>query len=71
MLNRTVVEELLDSEFEEVEMEVPKDISREQLVEAFYQYVEDDYYRWLKGGFKSFFDHGNPDWEWIREKIRA
>jgi len=36
----------------------------------FCQYVEDDYYEWLKDNFKSFFDHGNPDWEWIKEKIK-
>jgi len=40
-------------------------------VEAFCQYVEDDYYQWLKDNFKSFFEHGEPDWEWMREKIRA
>jgi len=33
--------------------------------------VEDDYYEWLKDNFKPFFDHGNPDWEWIRERIEA
>ena len=32
--------------------------------------VQDDYYVWLKDNFKSFFDHGNPDWEWIKEKIK-
>jgi hypothetical protein len=35
------------------------------------QYVEDDYYEWLKDNFKSFFGDGELDWEWIREKIRA
>jgi hypothetical protein len=69
MLDRDVVEEFLDCEFEE--LEIPKDISKEQLVEAFCQYVEDDYYQWLKDNFKSFFEHGEPDWEWIRRKIRA
>ena len=29
------------------------------------------YYEWLKDHFKSFFDHRNLDWEWIRERIRA
>jgi hypothetical protein len=29
------------------------------------------YYEWLKDNFKSFFEHGETDWEWIREKIRA
>jgi len=65
MLDRAVVEEFLDCEFEELELEIPKDISKEQLVEAFCQYVEDDYYEWLKDNFKSFFEHGVPDWDWI------
>ena len=69
MLDRDVVEEFLDCELEGIE--IPRDISKEQLVEAFCQYVEDDYYEWLKDNFKSFFEHGEPDWEWIREKIRA
>jgi hypothetical protein len=69
MLDRDVVEEFLDCEFEE--LEIPKDISKEQLVEAFCQYVEDDYYEWLKDNFKSFFEHGETDWEWIRKRIKA
>ena len=71
MLDRGVVEEFLDSEFEEGDWEIPEGISKEALVEAFCQYVEDDYYEWLKDNFKSFFDHGNPDWNQIREKIKA
>ena len=71
MLDRDVVEELLDSQFEDMELEVPQDISKEQLVEAFCQYVEDDYYEWLKDNFKSFFNHGGPDWEWIRGRVGA
>ena len=68
MLDRAVVEEFLDCQLEE--LEIPKDISKEQLVEAFCQYVEDDYYEWLKDNFKSFFGDGELDWEGIREKIR-
>jgi hypothetical protein len=71
VLDRDDVEEFLDCKLEELELEIPKDISREQLVEAFCQYVEDDYYEWLKDNFKSFFEHGEPDWEWIRGKVRA
>jgi len=71
MLDRDDVEEFLDCKLQELEIELPKDISKEQLVEAFCQYVEDDYYEWLKDNFKSFFEHGEPDWEWVREKIRA
>jgi len=29
------------------------------------------FYEWLKDNFKSFFEHGNPDWELIREKVRG
>ena len=71
MLDRDVVEEFLDCELKDMELEIPSDISKEALVEAFCQYVEDDYYEWLKDNFKSFFEHGEPDWEWIREKIGA
>ena len=71
MLDRAVVEEFLDCKLEELELEIPKDISKEQLVEAFCQYVEDDYYEWLKDNFKSFFEHGVPDWEWIRDRVMA
>ena len=69
MLDRQVVEEFLDGEFEERDLEIPDYISKEDLVEAFCQYTEDDYYEWLKDNFKSFFNHGNPDWDWIIEKI--
>ena len=69
MLGRAVVEEFLDDEFEDMQLEIPDDIEKEALVEAFYQYVEDDYYEWLKDNFKSFFEHGNPGWDWIKERI--
>ena len=68
MLDRKVVREFLDEEFEE--METPEGISKEVLVGAFCKYVKDDYYEWLKDNFKSFFNHGNPDWQWIRKKIK-
>ena len=71
MLDRQVVEEFLDREFEEGDWEIPEDILRNALAGAFCQYTEDDYYEWLKDNFKSFFDHGSPDWDWIRGKIRA
>jgi hypothetical protein len=71
MLDRDNIEEFLDCKLEELEIEIPKDIPKEQLVEAFCQYAEDDYYEWLKDNFKSFFEHGNPDWEWIRDRVRA
>lgn len=71
MLDRAAVEEFLEAEFEDYGLEIPRDISKEMLVEAFCQYVENDYYEWLKDNFKPFFNHGKPDWEWIRKKIEA
>ena len=71
MLDRTVIEELLDWEFEGLDLDIPEDIPRESLIEAFCQYAEEDYYEWLKDNLRSFFDHGNPDWNQIIEKIRA
>lgn len=69
MLDRTVVEELIDDEFEDLELEIPDGVEKEALVEAFCQYVEDDYYEWVKDNFKSFFNHGDPDWDWIKGRI--
>ncbi len=71
MLDRAVVEEFINWEFEEGDWEIPEDISNDALVEVFCQYTEDDYYEWLKDNFKSFFNHANPDWGWIRDKIKA
>ena len=71
MLDRAVVEEFIDGEFEEGDWEIPEDISKEALVEAFCQYTEDDYYEWLEDNFKSFFNHGDPDWQWIRWRLTS
>jgi len=68
MLDRKVVREFLEEELEE--MEIFRDISKEALIEAFCKYVEDDYYEWLKDNFKSFFNYGDPDWKWVRERIK-
>lgn len=70
MLDRRVIGEFLDSQFEEGDWEIPQDIPKEALIEAFCQYTESDYYEWLKDNFKSFFNHGNPDWDWVRGRIR-
>ena len=68
MLERKAVREFLDEELKGIE--VPDDISKEVLVETFCKYAEDDYYEWLKGNFKSFFNYGKPDWKWVRERIK-
>ena len=48
MLDRAVIEEFLDEEFDDLDLEIPEDISRSALVETFCQYAEDDYYEWLR-----------------------
>ena len=68
MLDRKVVREFLDEEFKE--MEIPKNISEEALIDTFCKDVEDDFYEWLKNNFKSFFNYRNRDWQWIRERIK-
>ena len=69
MLDRKVVEWLLLEELKDRGIRIPKRIDKEKLVEAFCRFTEDDYYEWLKDNFKTFFNHGNPDWGWIEEKI--
>ena len=69
MLDSGAVKEFLDERFEDLEIGIPKDITEDVLVETFCKYVEDDYYEWLKDNFKSFFNHGDPDWVWIKERI--
>ncbi len=71
MFDRSIIEGLLDWEFEGLDLELPEDVPREAVMEAFYQHLEDDYYEWLKDNFRSFFDHGNPVWNRLIEKIRA
>ena len=68
MLDREVVREFLNDKLQAFEIEVPKDIHEDSLVETFCKYVEDDYYEWLKDNFKSFFNHGDPDWDRIRDR---
>jgi len=70
VVDKDVIKGFVSSELEEMDLEMPQDISQAQLVEAFCQYVEDDRYEWLKDNLKSFLEHGEPDWEWIREKVR-
>jgi len=69
LLDREVVKDFLVEELKDAEIEIPKRINKKRLVEAFCRFTEDDYYEWLKDNFKSFFNHWNPDWDWIEEKI--
>jgi hypothetical protein len=70
MLDRKVVEEFLTDEFEYSDWELPIDISKSILAETFRLYVEDDISEWLKDNFKSFFNHGDIDWDWVRDRIK-
>ena len=70
MLDREVVKEFLAEQLKDAEIEVPEDISEDILVETFSEHVEDDYYEWLKDNFKSFFNHGMPDWDWVKDRIK-
>lgn len=68
MLDREAVRKFLEEELKEGE--IPNDIFKEVIVEAFCKYAKDDYYEWLKDNFKSFFNCGNHDWQWTRERIK-
>ena len=71
MLDREVVKEFLEEELEDIE--IPKSISMQDLVETFCKYTENDYYEWLKDNFESFFgndDSGEPNWKWIKKQIQ-
>ena len=69
MLDRDSVEEFLELELGYVEMEIPSDISKGTLVDAFCDYIEAEYHEWLRENFTTFFNDGDPDWDWIREQI--
>ncbi len=58
MPDRDVVEEFLGWESDDLGLEIPEDISKRALVEAFCRYTDDDYYQWLKDSFESFFNRG-------------
>ncbi|MCP2519250.1 hypothetical protein NLD30_02250 [SCandidatus Aminicenantes bacterium Aminicenantia_JdfR_composite] len=68
MLERKVIKDFLCCRLEGIE--IPKDISFDSIVETFCRYTEEDFYEWLNDNFKSFFNRGNPDWDWIRDRIK-
>jgi hypothetical protein len=70
VLDRKVVEEFLLEELKDAESRIPRGINKKALVEAFCKFTEDDYYEWLKDNFASFFNHGNPDWPWIKKYMK-
>jgi hypothetical protein len=70
MLDRQVIKNFLSEEFKERKWVIPKSVKKKELVEAFCQFSEDDYYEWLKDNFSSFFDDGDPDWDWVKNYIK-
>jgi hypothetical protein len=70
MLDRDIVKEFLFEKFKDAKIKIPRGIDRDALVEAFCEYVEDDYYEWLTDNYESFTNHNNPDWDWIRDKLK-
>ena len=69
MLDRQVVKEFLEEELKDSRIEIPEDISFDILAETFCKFTEDDLYEWLKDNYKSFFNHNNPDWKWLNDRI--
>jgi len=48
-------------------IEVPSNIEKVALSEAFFLYVKNDYYGWLKDNVKSLLNHGEPDLKCIKK----
>lgn len=69
MLDREVIEDFLLSKLKDSGIDIPEKIDIKELVEAFCKFIEDDYSEWLVDNFKSFFNHGNPDWNQIKEML--
>lgn len=70
MLDREIVTEFLDAKLKDSSIKIPEGISKSVLVETFCLFTEDDLYEWLKDNYKSFFNHGHPEWDWIEDRIR-
>ena len=71
MLDREDIAEFMDAELEYLGVEIPPDIPKGALVEAFCEYVGEDINQWLRDNLASFFNEGEPDWDWIREQIET
>jgi hypothetical protein len=59
MLDRDDDEEFLDCKLKQARIKIPRDIKKEALVEAFCQYVEDDYKLPFQGSCVSYARHLN------------
>ena len=71
MLHRkTIEEDFLNEKFKELEITIPDGISKNDIVETFCRYTEDDLYEWLNDNFKSFSYNGNRYREWVKDRIK-
>lgn len=61
MLSRESVKSYFEELIKEDKIELPKDISVDDIAELFCIYLETDYYDWLKSNFNSFVKQ-NDDW---------
>lgn len=69
MLNKQAVKEFLKEDLEDIE--IPKNISLDDLADIFIEYCENDYYEWLKDNANLFFSGNNGiDWNSIAKKIQ-
>lgn len=75
MLNRAQLEIFLEMRFEEKGVELPEDIEMEDLVELFYNYLEDDLNDWLNMKFSEAFlltsGEDTINWNWVRNGINS
>lgn len=70
MLDREVVKEFVLERLKETDVPIPKHIKKKELIEAFCLFTEYDYYEWLKDNYKTFFNHGDPNWGWIEDYLK-
>jgi len=68
VVNRKAAKEFLSDRLED--LEIPKDVPFDGLVEVFCQYTESDWYEWLRDNFKCFFRYDEIDWDWIKDRIK-
>jgi len=66
MVDRQLVKDFFKKEIEYDEIELPKEVPFDKLTEVFCDYVEDDFYEWLRDNYRSFFRN---NWDWIKERI--
>ncbi len=73
MLDRKEIAEFIDREFKQRKIKIPKNIKREDLVETFCQFAEEDYDEWRKEGVEKAFElylEDNYD-QWLKDNFNS